>query len=370
MVIIGKPFLKQGQQYRENSYGAADFINFTAWLEQIEGSDQRLRAWPKQSLTADGRLKTEMVSIVIVNWNSGPYLERCIRSLYKNADEAEIVIVDNASKDSSLSFAVQIGPRITLLQNDNNIGYAAGNNQGWRACKGTSILFLNPDTECFPGSVPCLEQTLSAGPDVWAVGGRLVDPAGQPQTQLNVRAFPTIASVAAEMLLLDEIWPTHPWTRLINVFASEPGGAWDVDQPAAACLMVSRVALESIGGFDEEFRPAWFEDVDLCRRIRNHGGRIRFQPRACFLHHGGSSLENLPRESFLEYFHRNQIRYFLKHHGPKAAARVRSLILLGLYVRTGLSLAYPMVRHTSRTKSAGIFWRAARRIAAFRGAEA
>ncbi len=311
-----------------------------------------------------------MVSIVIVNWNSGSFLKRCVHSLYKNAEGAEIVVVDNASTDSSLNFASATAPGITIIRNENNTGFAAGNNLGWRACHGPSVLFLNPDTECLPDSVCRLEQTLLEEPDVWAVGGQLITPTGQPQTRFNARNFPTLGSVAAEMLLLDEMWPSHPWKRHIDFAASEYSSAPEVDQPAAACLMVSRAALESTGGFDEDFWPAWFEDVDLCRRIRNHGGKIRFQPRASFIHYGGSSLDNLTRESFLEYFHRNQIRYFLKHHGAKTAAQVQKLVLLGLYVRTGLSLAYPLVRNTSRMKSARMFWTAARRITGSRGAEA
>lgn len=315
-------------------------------------------------------MKTESVSIVIVNWNSGVFLQRCVESLKKNAEEAEVVIVDNASEDSSLNLAEEIASGIKIIKNDSNVGFAAGNNQGWRACRGTYILFLNPDTECFPGSIRCLQQTLSKEPNVWAVGGKLVSPTGQPQTRMNIQTFPTVASVAAEMLFLDEIWPTHPWTRRLDVGTSEYENAWDVDQPAAACLMVSRRALQITAGFDEDFRPAWFEDVDLCRRIRNRGGRIRFQPRACFLHHGGSSLGSLPREAFLEYFHRNQIRYFRKHHGPKSTVYVLRLILLGLYLRAGLSLAYPLVPDMSRMKSAGIFWDAARRIRCFHEAGA
>ena len=182
----------------------------------------------------------------------------------------------------------RFGADLSILRNNRNIGFAAGNNLGWRASKGDRILFLNPDTECLPESIPRLEQTLISDHAIWAVGGRLVGPTGKPQFDFNVRSFPTIGSVASEMFFLDEIWPSNPWSH--SVHPDDGGQPVDVDQPAAACLMVSRAALESIGGFDEAFYPAWFEDVDLCRRIRNQGGRIQFQPNACFLHHGGYSL--------------------------------------------------------------------------------
>ncbi len=299
-----------------------------------------------------------MVSIVIVNWNSGGFLERCVRSLLENAAGSEIVIVDNDSSDSSLRFAEGI-QKLRVLHNSSNLGFAAANNVGWRAATGARVLFLNPDTECYPESVNRLEQTLAVDDGIWAAGGQLVSLSGQPQTRYNAR-FPSPGSVAAEMLFIDEIWPSNPWSAPIRQDNSMR--EMDVDQPAAACLMVSRKALEKIDGFDEEFRPAWFEDVDLCRRIRSLGGRIRFQPQARFLHHGGYSLQQLSRLEFLEFFYRNQIRYFHKHHGSHAAKRVQRLISMGLFIRSAVSMIHSLAPGESRTASARTFWRVARQI--------
>ena len=296
-----------------------------------------------------------MISVVIVNWNSGPLLESCVQSLFRNAAGSQIVIVDNDSTDSSLQFA-EIIPGPLIVRNSRNIGFAAANNLGWRASPGTSVLFLNPDTECFPESAACLEQVLAADKSIWAAGGQLVNLAGERQSGY-VRLFPSIRTVAAEMLLIDKIWPSNPWSGINRVAGSTR--EMDVDQPAAACLMVSRTALEKTGGFDESFRPAWFEDVDLCRRIRNQGGRIRYQPRARFLHHGGYSLGRLSWQDFLECFHANQIRYFQKHQGTQAALRVRRLIVTGLLLRSGLSLVRPLAPNESRKNSAKTYWSAA-----------
>jgi GT2 family glycosyltransferase len=306
-------------------------------------------------------LENGVISIVIVNWNSGALLGRCVRSLKENSPDSQIVIVDNASSDLSLRLAEEAANRLLILRNSQNVGYAAANNIGWRAGSGNRILFLNPDTECLPESIGMLERALAADRSVWAAGGQLVDPSGTPQTRYNVRVFPSIRSVAAEMLFVDEIWPSNPWSGTGDC---RPGNAeMDIDQPAAACLMLCREALEAIDGFDESFRPAWFEDVDLCRRIRNEGGRIRYQPKARFLHHGGYSVKNLPREDFLEFYHRNQIRYFRKHHGQRPALQVRRLIVAGLLMRSAFSLLYPLAPHLSRIASARVFFSAARRIA-------
>lgn len=300
-----------------------------------------------------------MVSVVVVNWNSGTLLERCVRSLFENAPETTVVIVDNASTDSSLHFARELpAARVSILRNSRNLGFAAASNLGWRSSSGARVLFLNPDAEACPGSVQRLDETFD-DPGIWAVGGRLVSPSGEAQPGFNVRAFPTVGRVAAEMLLLDELWPRHPWSqpRLENGAA----GPMDVDQPAAACLMVSREALEALGGFDENFHPAWFEDVDLCRRIHDRGARILFQPAARFLHHGGYSLGRLSRREFLEFYHSNQIRYFRKHHGPRSAARVRLLVAAGLLIRGALSLV-------PRPAAARDFWQASRTVLRMREA--
>jgi N-acetylglucosaminyl-diphospho-decaprenol L-rhamnosyltransferase len=299
-----------------------------------------------------------LISIVIVNWNSGKLLQRCIQSLLINAVGCPIIVVDNASTDSSLLFAEAIhSTDLLILRNDRNTGFAAGNNLGWQRSVGDRILFLNPDTECLPESISCLAQTLAADSAVWAVGGHLLSPSGKSQAGFNVRVFPSLKNVSAEMLLVDGIWPANRWHRAYH--ALNAGNAVDVDQPAGACLMVTRATLETVEGFDEAFHPAWFEDVDLCRRIRNSGGRIQYQPEARFLHHGGYSLHQMPRQDFLEIYHTNQIRYFKKHHGLRTASQVKRWIVAGLVLRSALSIVFPPVPGMARSPSAKIYWKAA-----------
>lgn len=301
-----------------------------------------------------------MISVVIVNWNSGPLLERCVLSLMKYAEDAEIIIVDNASADFSLDFAARSQVPLVILRNEENLGFAAGNNLGWRKSSGEKILFLNPDTESRSGAVSALAHSMLKDSKIWAAGGKLVSPSGQRQHGFNVRTFPTLGSVAADMLLLEELWPGNPWTRRYRMSGWDHSSAREVDQPAAACLMVRREVLERLNGFDENFRPAWFEDVDLCRRIHDNGGRILFEPASEFQHHGGSSLKHLAREEFLRYFHTNQLRYFHKHHGEDAARRVRKLISAGMYLRAALSCVHPLIAGATRSESAKTLWRTAR----------
>lgn len=302
-----------------------------------------------------------MVSVVIVNWNSGPQLGRCLQSLAAHGGDCEVIVVDNASRDASMEFAPPAGLRLEIVRNESNLGCAAGNNVGWRRSAGDPVLFLNPDTECLPGAVAILADRLQSAPEHWAAAGQLVDPAGRLQAGFNVRAFPTVASVTAEMLLLDELWPANPWTRRYRMSDWNHRTFRCVEQPAGACLMVRRRVLEALGGFDESFRPAWFEDVDLCRRIHDCGGRIAYEPAARFVHHGGASLRSLSRGEFLEYFHRNQCRYFAKHHGRRAARAVRRRIVAGLLVRA-LAGLIRRPQASTRIEEARACWSAARRL--------
>ncbi len=304
-----------------------------------------------------------MVTIVIVNWNSGSLLQKCVSSLLEHAAGSEIIVIDNASDDASLTGMREAEAPLTVVANDHNAGFAAACNQGWRMGRGELVLFLNPDTECLPGSIVALARRFEGDTSIWAVGGHLIDASGLSQDGFNVRAFPTLGSVAAEMLLLDRIWPRNPWTRRYRMAGWNPGPGCDVDQPAAACLMVRRSVLARLGGFDERFHPAWFEDVDLCRRIRAAGGRIFYEPSARFRHAGAVSLKSLTREDFLRYYHDNQIRYFAKHHGQSAARRVRRLVIAGMRLRGVLAALGAGKAGGHRSAPASAYRRLASRLA-------
>jgi GT2 family glycosyltransferase len=169
------------------------------------------------------------------------------------------------------------------------------------------------------------------------------------------------------MLMLDELWPRNPWTRRYRMADWRLDTPREVEQPSAACLMVRRAALASLGGFDEIFWPAWFEDVDLCKRIRAAGGRIVFEPVASFLHQGASSLRALAPEEFLRAYHTNLIRYFEKHHGRARAAAVRRLVRAGLYLRAVVTALGAAPAAPGRSSSPRAYWRAARRLAGVTG---
>lgn len=275
------------------------------------------------------------VSALVVTWHSRLDISACLESVLTQVDE--VVVVDNHSLDGTDAWIRDHFPSVLVIANSTNAGFAAAVNQAARASQGPLLLLLNPDTRLDAGAVAALATALEQEPSLGAVGGHLLDPHGHTQKGFTVRRFPTLGSIVADLLLLEEVWPGNPWTRHYRALDLDYGRAQDVEQPAAACLLVRRSVFERLGGFDEGFSPAWFEDVDFCRRLAHAGWRVGFVPDARVRHRGGSSLEHLPRPAFLEIWYRNMRRYVRRHHGRAAELALRGLIVAGMMLRVVVS---------------------------------
>lgn len=268
-------------------------------------------------------------SIVVVTFHSAPHIESCLRSL--NEPGWERIVVDNASADATVECARRV-PETLVLANPDNRGFAAAANQGALAARGALLLFLNPDVTAEPGAVAALQAAVEAQ-DVAAAGGRLLDSQGRTQVGFVLRRFPTLAAALAEVLLLNRVFPGNPWNRGYRCLDVDHDRPAAVEQPAGACLLVKRSAWEALDGFDEQFFPLWFEDVDFCRRLRARGWTIAYEPRARFRHAGGHSLAALEPDAQQLYWYRNLLRYFRKHHGRLAVAVLRVGIFAGMLLR-------------------------------------
>jgi GT2 family glycosyltransferase len=294
------------------------------------------------------------LAILIVNWNARDPLLRCLDSL--SSLPHLVVVVDNASEDGSADAVAQRFPGVTLVRSATNLGFAGGVNRARaEAARAASagprvapdaeyLLLLNPDTVATGGAIDALAAVLaedSGSASIGAVGGRLVHDDGSPQSGFNVRRFPTLGSFAMDLLLIDQVWPDNPWTRRYLARDLDDGAeaaAVDVDQPAAACLMVRADAFDRVGGMDANFHPAWFEDVDFCRRLRAAGFRIRFEPRATFVHVGGVAMRTLGLGRFSSIWYANMERYVRRHHGTAGWLLLKGLIAAGMSARIAVSL--------------------------------
>jgi len=260
-----------------------------------------------------------MITAVIVNWNSGGYLRACLESLLITTPGAEIVVVDNASDDSSLELAGAFLNQVDVVRNSVNRGFAGAVNQGFAQTSSSYVLILNPDVRVIPGAVEALAHFLDSHPKAAAAGGDLND-------KYLPRSLPSSATIIQENLGLS--------ARQIR---SRPGSPVAVEQPAAAALLIRRDAFDEIGGFDERFFPAWYEDVDFCQRLKAAGWEIYFLPEAEFQHEGGYSAKSLGTEKFAEAYYHNQLRYAQKHFGAAAQLSVRASIVVGMLLRMATS---------------------------------
>jgi GT2 family glycosyltransferase len=269
-------------------------------------------------------------AVAIINWNSGNWLRACIESLLATATNAEILVIDNASVDTSLESVEGFRNRVNFVRNSVNRGFAAAINQAFELTSTSYVLVLNPDIRVMPGAVLILEGFMSAHPQAGAVGGYVNE-------KYLPREFPTVAALVRENLGFSRGSTVAAVYDRRKTGAHRPplqlSEAFPVEQPAAAALMIRRDAWESVGGFDEQFYPAWYEDVDFCRRIKAAGWEIYFAPKAEFLHEGGYSVRAMGSEDFARAYYSNQMRYARKHFGSMGRAAVRASIAAGMIGR-------------------------------------
>ncbi len=293
-------------------------------------------------------------SIVIVSWNSPEELLACAASLAavrqagpRGGDALELVVVDNASAEFPRERLLSIWSGALVAVNPANIGFGAAANQGARMATGDALLFLNPDTRAVDDPFTGLAEGFALHPEAVALAPRLVDetpPAGDDETQeeFQLRHLPTWSQAARELLLWDKLFPHSRALRRDRYLDRDRDTPFRVEQPAAAALAVRRDAFLAVGGFDERYFPAWFEDVDLCASLASRGS-ILYWPSSRFLHAGRVSLERLGYDRFLPIYYRNAIRYWRKRHGRAAAGLFRALLALGMTLRLALLPFRPSV---------------------------
>jgi len=247
--------------------------------------------------------------IVVVTWNSAEVIGACLDSCLRQ-EGVEIVVVDNASVDDTVEVAR--GRGVPVIANTENLGFAGGVNQGINFLKEyDEILLLNPDAILLTGVSELAEVAGLSG--VGAAGGQLLGPDGASQKGFNVRAFPTAATLALEVLGVNRLLPGNPWNRRYRHSLSGGGRVTPVDQPAGAFLMVNRAAWAMIGGFDEGFWPVWFEDVDFCYRLKQNGFSILYVPGAVARHVGGHSASLLTWEDRQLFWYGSLLRFSARH---------------------------------------------------------
>ena len=343
-----------------------------------------------------------MISILIVSWNSGDDLAACVASLAaarpRSDPDAELIVVDNHSESPPGDEIRRAWPGARVAVLSENIGFGPAVNHAAAHARGEVLLLVNPDARALDDALGPIAAAFSEHPDWVAVAPRLVEsrrhgsaprlvdprsheslprlvaarlspsphgPAapkpsakagegakgvrfldvGESQESFQLRHLPTLRQAARELLLVDRAFPGNRGRRRDRYLDRDRTLAFEVEQPAAAVLAVRASAFAAVGGFDPRFAPAWWEDVDLCARLRRIG-KIMYYPAAVFAHSGGASMARLGYDRFLPLYYGNAVQWWNKHR-PASAWLFRLLVAAGMLLRVA---ALPFRRKDPRPK--------------------
>ena len=264
-----------------------------------------------------------MLSILIVNFNTGTWLRDCLQSLFARlpAGGFEVLVLDNASTDGSVDAVRRRWPAVRVVAQGRNAGFAAASNTGIRASSGTLLLLLNSDCVVPGGAIDRLVERLRAHPDAAVAGPRLVDATGRTELSFGrmISPWAELRQKALGMACNRGLGPAVRWVD--RAVSSENY----VDWVSGAVLLVYRADAEAAGLLDERYF-LYTEDVDFCAAIRGRGRRVLFTPEATVTHLRGRSRATVPGAMNAAY-RRSHLAFYEKHH-PYWAPVLR--IYLGL----------------------------------------
>ncbi|MGE3174347.1 MAG: glycosyltransferase family 2 protein [Planctomycetota bacterium] len=260
------------------------------------------------------------LSIVVVNWNTRELLLRLLAQLAPSAAAAtEVIVVDNASSDGSADAAERAFPGARLVRAPENGGFAYGVNRGIAAARGEWILLLNTDTDVDRAELDRFVAEAAAVPAGGVFGPRIVDEHGAVQSS-------TWRRHGLWRPLLDALG----FARLLDG-AAPPQGTAEVDCVSGCVFLIRRAALEQTGALDERFFM-YFEEADLCARVRAAGFGVFHLPATAFVHAGGLSATQAAERTFLA-FRESCLLYHARWHGRLGTEWVRACLLLGTALR-------------------------------------
>jgi GT2 family glycosyltransferase len=276
------------------------------------------------------------VSVIIVNYNVRYFLEVCLHSVLRAAQglEAEVIVVDNNSKDGSMAMIAQEYPSVIRIENKENLGFSKANNQGVAIATGEYILFLNPDTVMPEDFLRKTTAYLDAHPTAGALGPRLIDGKGRfaPDSK---KSFPTLSVAIFKTTGINKFFPKSPY---INKYYAVHIDEWQtapVEVLSGCCMLVRSKVIAAIGrAFDEDYFM-YCEDVDLSFRIQQQGYENIYFPEATLIHYKGESTKKATL-SYVRIFNEALITFVRKHYSKKDAGLFILFINVGIVLRAVL----------------------------------
>jgi GT2 family glycosyltransferase len=297
------------------------------------------------------------VTVCILSWNAKGYLERCLNSLLHpetpevqealrraglageqepaEAVSIDLLVVDNGSIDGSADMVESRFPEARLIRTHKNLGFAAGNNVGYRASTGRYFLLLNSDTVVPRGAITRLVRFADATPTAAFVGPKVLNPDGS--LQYSCRRFPNLRAALLRNTPLARFVRESAAVRdyLMTDWCHDAPRA--VDWLSGCCLLARREAVERIGALDEDYFM-YCEDMDWCYRAHAGGWTSVYFPGAQVVHEVGKSSDWLPRR-MIAFHHLSMYLFWRKHLGARAALPIRAAIAGGLAARAAATIA-------------------------------
>lgn len=272
------------------------------------------------------------IDIILVNYNSTPLTIDAIDSIYGhlNGVSAKIIVVDNASNDHPERISQQF-PHVQLVINQKNLGYSKAINKAIEHSRSGYLVIMNPDTVVVNGFFTDVLKFMRHNGQVGIVGPKIYNKDGSVQG--SARRFPSIrTALFGRNSFLTKMFPNNPVTQSeFFCFQSNDNIFMNVDWVSGACMVLKREAFRAINGFDERFFLYW-EDTDLCKRMRQAGYEVVYYPKAEVTHFVGVSSDTRPLRSIL-HFHHSSYKFFAKHTTGLGKILLAPVAIGGLTVR-------------------------------------
>jgi len=280
------------------------------------------------------------VSIIVVNWNTKELLLGCLKSIYDTTinSNIEVIVVDNGSHDGSSQAVKESFPQVTLIQNDENKGFAKANNQALSIALGRYILLLNSDALLTDGALTGLVNFMDTTSEAGIAACQYVNRDGSKQNSFD--NFPTLATELLNKTILKTLFPKKYPSKKKEYY--EP---MEVESVIGACMIVRKEAITQVGMLDEDYF-FFMEETDWCFRMHKAGWKIYHLPEIKVYHLQGQSKEKDPSKAWIEYYRSSYI-FFKKYRSIFSYLTLRVLrvfkliinlvlVLLGLFIALGL----------------------------------
>ncbi len=290
-----------------------------------------------------------VISVIIVNFNVREFLEQALESVFRalKGIPSEIIVVDNASVDGSVQMVRQRFKEVILIENKENVGFSAANNQGLEVARGEFIVLLNPDTVVQEDTFKKLLEFFERTPDASAATCKILNPDGTFSVDCR-HSIPTPLTAFWKVTGLARLFPKSKIFGRYNLTYLDENQCYPVEAISGSFMMMRREIVQKVGKLDEDFFM-YCEDIDYCYRINQAGGKIYYVPDSQIIHYKGEST----KKNNLDYvitFNRSLYKFYKKHYQQKYVYPFKWLILLGtilrgafIFVKNNLELYYPVV---------------------------